>query len=348
MNTGDPAGRHKGLVFAGASLLWRHQEILWWMFAVNVVLGGLGTLGAARTLNASLGHCLAGNRLVKGFDLGMLDELLRLPEANFLRSRSTAFGYAILFAVFMLFVSGGIFETFRQDRRLTTGDFFAASGAFFWRFVRLMLFSIVPFALIGSVYQNLDKLSDYLGDKAIADEVGVFLSLASIALFLLLALAVRLWFDVAKVRAVALNERGMWGNLWSAHGIIWKNLGNLYWMYFRISLVAAIALLIGFCIWTKLPPTAIPLTFILLEFIILSQLGARLWQTASATVWYKAYAEPVPVERLDYTTPQPEEVIVVTETTVVAETDSPPIREPETPPKEVSEPGEGAKLRDDL
>jgi hypothetical protein len=37
----------------------------------------------------------------------------------------------------MILVTGGILETYRQDRRLNTGDFFAASGAFFWRFVRL-------------------------------------------------------------------------------------------------------------------------------------------------------------------------------------------------------------------
>src|ERR1039457_1145092 len=120
MKPGDIASQ-KGVVPAGASLLWRRQEILWWVFAVNVVLGGLGTLGAARTLNAALGYSLAGNQLVKGFDLGMFYELLRLPAANFLRSGSTAYGYAILFAGFMLFVSGGILEAYRQDRRLKIG-----------------------------------------------------------------------------------------------------------------------------------------------------------------------------------------------------------------------------------
>ena len=105
MKSGDIAGHRKGLLSAGASLLWRRQEILWWVFAVNLAVGGLGTLGAARTLNAALGYSLAGNQLVKGFDLGMFYELLRLPGANFLHSGSAAFACAFLFAVFMLFVS---------------------------------------------------------------------------------------------------------------------------------------------------------------------------------------------------------------------------------------------------
>ncbi len=334
MKTYDAAGRREGLVSAGARLLWRRQEILWWVFVVNVVLGGLGTLGAARTLNASLGYSLAGNRLVKGFDLGMFYELLRLPEANFLHTRSTAYGYAILFAVFMLFVSGGILETFRQDGRLNTGDFLAASGAFFWRFVRLMLLSIVPFVFVGSLYQSLDQLSDYLGDKAIADQVGIFLWWASIAICLLLALAVRLWFDVAQVRAVARNERGMWRNLWQACRVTSENLGSLFWMYFRITLFAWVSLAVGLAIWAKLPPTATPVTFVLLELILLVHLVTRFWQLASTTTWYQRHAAVVPVESVPYATPQREELIAIAETPVVPEPDLPPLNEPGPPPAE--------------
>ena len=260
------ADNERGLVSAGFSLLWRRQEVLWWVFAVNFICGALGTVPAALTMNRALHHSLAGERLTKGFDLGMsleLVERIRLAFGSRTGSylslmRSTTGSYAFLFLLFMLFVSGGILETYRQDSKLTAGDFFAASGAFFWRFVRLMLLSIIPFVVAGAIYQGLDKLSDYLGDKAIADQVGIFSGWAGLVVFLLLALAVRLWFDLAQVRAVAQNERGMWRNLWESYGVTRRNLGTLFWMYFRISLVAVIALLIAFLIWTKLPPTATP------------------------------------------------------------------------------------------
>jgi hypothetical protein len=308
MKVGDIAGQRKGLLSAGASLLWRRQEILWWVFAVNVVLGALGMLGAARTLNAALGYSLAGNQLVKGFDLGMFYELLRLPDADFLPSRFTAYACACLFAVFVLFVSGGILEVFRQDRRLNTGDFFAASGAFFWRFVRLALFMLVPFALLRFAYRDVRSWSEYLGDKAVADQVGFLILAAGIIVLGLLAVIVRVWFDIAKVRTVAENESGMWRTVWAAFDMTLHHLGTLLWIYLRISLVAAIPLLIGLLIWTKLPPAAIPATFILLEFVIVSQLAARLWQLASATAWYKQYAEAVPVDAVDPTAPQQQEV----------------------------------------
>jgi len=341
------ADNKKGLVTAGSSLLWRQQAILWWVFAVNFVCGALGTAPAALQLNRALHHTLAGQALTKGFDLGMFFEIVRLPNVSLMRSTTSSYIFAFLFFLFMLFVSGGILETYRQDRRLTTGDFFAASGAFFWRFVRLMLFSLLPFIFLWSMYAQVNRLSDYVGDRAVADQVGFCIQFAGTVLLALLALLVRLWFDLAKVRAVAQNERSMWHNMWRSSGMTWRHLGTLFWMYFRISLAAWIALLIGLLIWTKLPPTAIPATFILLEFIILSQLAARLWQLASATAWYKRYAEVVPADSVAYTTPEPEGVIEVVETPAIPEPNLSPLPEPEGPPTGART-GKDAALTDDL
>jgi hypothetical protein len=321
------ADNEKGWFTAGFELLWRRQEVLWWMFAVNFVCGALGTVPAALTLHRALHHSLAGEPLTKRFDLGMFFELVRLPSVNLIRPATTSYIFVFLFFLFMLFVSGGILETYHLDRRLTTGEFFAASGGFFWRFVRLMLLSLVPFAAVSMVYQGLSKLSDYVGDRAIADQVGIFLGWAAIIVFLLLALGVRLWFDVAQVRAVARNEGGMWRNLWSAYRITWRNLGSLFWMYFRVSLVAWVTLAVGLVIWAHLPPTATPVTFLLLELILAAQLGARLWQLASATIWYQRHAGAVRAESVDYTIPIPEEI-----TTPVPSPESIPDPSPELPP----------------
>jgi len=302
------ADDNQGLVASGASLVWRRRSILWWVFAVNIVLGALGTLPAARQLNRALKHSLAGEQLLKGFDLGMFYELLRVPEVNLLRFTTSSYVFAALFAGFMLFVSGGILEVYRQDRRLDTGEFFAASGAFFWRFVRLALFSLVPFAFLGNAYLSVEKASDYLGDKAVADQVGFVIWLVGAIILVLLTLFVRLWFDLAKVHAVASDERRMLRSAWRGLDVTRRQMRALLWMYLRISLVAWITLLVAILIWTKLPPTAILATFVLLELVMLVQLGARLWQMASATVWYKRHAEGAPADSVDFTTPQPQEL----------------------------------------
>jgi hypothetical protein len=287
------AEEQKGMVAAGFSLLWRRQSVLWWVFVVNLVCGVLGALPAAVPLAHALSQSLAAQKLSHGFDLAIFEELVRLPDMGIWRYTTGAWVSAFLFVLFMLFVTGGILETYRQDRRLATGDFFAASGAFFWRLVRLLLLSIIPFVIVGFIHKGLSKLADHIGDRAIADQVGIFLGWAAMIIFLLLALWVRLWFDIAQVRAVAQNERRMWRNLWKSWSITWHDVGRLFGMYFVIALLAWIALAVGIVIWSRLPPTATPLTFLLLELIMFAQLTTRLWQLASAMTWYRHHAESV-------------------------------------------------------
>ncbi|HZP22907.1 MAG TPA: hypothetical protein VFB04_05635 [Terriglobales bacterium] len=277
----------------GFALLWRRQGIFWWIFAVNLICAALGTLPGFLRLHNALGQTLASQPLTNRFDLGVFVELIRLPEVDLMRFTTSSYMFALVFFVFMVFVTGGVLETYRDDRRLTTGEFFAASGAYFWRIVRLLLLSIVPFVIVTMIYQALQKFSDHAGDRAIADQVGIFLGLASLIVFLLLALFVRLWFDIAQVRAVGLNQRGMWRNTWRAWSISWHRFGRLYGMYFAIALLAWIATAIGLVIWAELPATATGAMFILFELIMLAQIAGRLWQLAGASIWYRQYAEVI-------------------------------------------------------
>jgi hypothetical protein len=283
------ADERKGVVAAGFSLLWRRQGVLWWMFIVSLVLGGLGALPATINIGHALNHSLAGQQLTTRFDLGMYNELLRVPEVDISRYDPAVGVSVFVFFLFMLFAMGGILESYRQDRRLTTGEFFAASGAFFWPFVRLLLLSIIPFVIVGMIYQGLSKLADYIGDRAIADQVGIFSSIGAVIIFMLLALWVRLWFDLAQVRAVVQNERGMWRNLWKSLGITWR--AGLYWRYVFIALIAWIVIAIALVLWAHVPSAATPMIFLSLELMIFAQLATRLWQLASAMTWYQRYAE---------------------------------------------------------
>src|ERR1019366_8415237 len=242
----------------------------------------------------------------------------------------------ILFLLFMLFVTGGILTVYREDRKLKTGEFFGASGAFFWRFVRLVLFSLIPFVVLGLAFWGVNKLSDYIGDRTVSAQTGFYIFIAGAIVVTLLALFVRLWFDIAQVRAVVQDEHKMWPNLWKALGISWRNVATLFRVYLCISGVAWVTLAVGLFLWAKLPPTATPVTFLLLEFIILMQLLTRLWQRASSVTWYQRHAAMFPTDAVDYTTPAPVELVeplpdFAEQTPIAGPEAAPPRGEPEDP-----------------
>jgi hypothetical protein len=171
------------------------------------------------------------------------------------------------------------------------------------------VFSVIPFGVLAFGFWGVKKLSDYVGDRSVSAQTGFYLFLAGALVITVLLLFVRLWFDVAQVRAVVQDEHVMWRNLWKALGISRHHVVTLFRVYLCIPGVAWVSLALGLYLWAKLPPTTTPLTFLLLEFIVLMQLLTRLWQRASAVTWYKRHAPMFPADAADHTTPAPIELV---------------------------------------
>ena len=329
------AEKNNGVFVAGAALVWRRQRILWWVFVVNLVLGLLGASGARAQLDRVFQHSLAGHGFRNGFDMGLFLDLITDPQVALMRSAGSSVVFAALFLLFMLFVGGGILQAYRDDRRLTMEEFFGASGAFFWRFVRLLLASLIPLVILGILLSGIAKVSGRIGDQAVSDMTGFYAEVVGLLIVALFGLFIRLWFDIAQVRAVVQNERGMWRNAWKTFGITLRNLGGLYPAYFAIGVVALLVIVAGLAVWAHLPAAATPVTFLVLELIMLAQLASRLWQRACAMTWYKRHAELVPAVAVAYTTPHPAEILETAPLPAEPEASAQP--EP-IPPPPVAEP----------
>ena len=278
---------NKSPFVAGVGLVWRRQSILWWIFVVNFVLACMGAGTFMRQVSPVLDHSLQGQAFVHGFNPIVLSALLM--EAHGAPAAGTASACLVLvFFIFMLFVEGGLLEVYRLDRRLTKGEFFEASGRFLWRFVRLLIMLLIVLIPVGIVFSLTTRASHILDERSPSPTPGVWVRLTGLLVVLFLMQAVRLWFDMAQVRAVAEDERAMRRALGRAFKITFGNFGSLYWMYLRISIVAWLVMAVPLWIWVRLVrPEWIGVSFLLTQLILLSWLGTRLWQRASETIWYQ-------------------------------------------------------------
>jgi len=301
------------------------------VFAVNLILGGLGASGTARALGSALHHSLAGEKLSNGFDLGMLLELITQPSVRLFSHSGGMFLFAAVYFLFLLFVSPGIITVYLEDRRFSTGEFFAAAGTYFWTFVRLALWSLIPFALVNLLYQGVHSLADYVGDRAVADQTAFYILVVGCIPVLLLFVWVRLWFDLAQVRAVALDEQRTRRDVVRTLGIALRQTWQLYWSYILIGILTWVVTGVALLIWTTVPARAVPVTFLLLEMVMLAHIFGRLWQKACATTWYMLNPEPVsPVPGpLDF---EPSEIYERPATLHIPDVDPPLTPEVESPP----------------
>ncbi len=298
----------RGLLTEGFQRVWRYQRVLWFIFFINLALGHFSAGPIVHKLDG-VTHSLYSQRLVTMFDYGAFSALASDAEVKLFEAAGSPAAWSIVFFVIVLFLTGGILEAYRSGRKLTTREFFEACGSYFWRWVRLLILMLIVLVPLGVLaYVVSDQSGTLLADAA--EKTGYWFFFAGMAVIGLLAMFVRLWFDMAQVRAVVEEETGMWRNAGRAFKITTGNLGTLFWMYLRISIVGWIVFAAGLYVWAKMPPARFVWTIVFLEVVILAGFGIRLWQRASEMTWYQRrflapLTAPVPV------TPAPSPLVTI-------------------------------------
>jgi hypothetical protein len=283
----------KSFLSDGCSRVWRHQRILWWLFFVNLVLGHLSVFFLVARWSSVLDHSLAADQLYHGFNLGRYIELGMQPGIGFGTAAPGISGFAIVFFLFMLFVTGGILEAYRSPYKISTSDFFQASGAYFWRFVRLLMMFVIVLIPVAIAANAIKNWSGDLSSDAAPEKLGFWVDVAGAILIWFIVMCLRLWFDVAQVHAVSTGERAMRRALKRAFGMTFGNFGAVFPVYLVPSLVSFIAMAVILLIVTRVPSNRVGLSFVLLEIWMLLWLETRLWQRAGETAWYQRTQIPV-------------------------------------------------------
>lgn len=283
----------KSFLSDGFSRVWRHQRILWWLFVVNLVLGHLSIFAMVSRWVGVLDRSLAADQLYHGFNLGRYIELGMQPGIGFGSAAPGMAAFAIIFFLFMLFVTGGILEAYRSPYKISTADFFQASGAYFWRFVRLLIMLVIVLIPVAIAANAIKDWSGDLSSNAAPERLGFWVDVIGALVIWFIAMCLRLWFDVAQVHAVATGERAMRRALKRAFGVTFGNFGAVFPLYLVPTLVSFIGMAVMLLIWTKVPSPATGVSFVVLEVWMLLWLGTRLWQRAGETAWYQRTQIPV-------------------------------------------------------
>ena len=134
-------------------------------------------------------------------------------------------GAASAYIVLWIFFAGGIIDRYARDRPTRAHGFFATSGVFFFRFLRLAVVMWATYAvlfawlhpwLFDTVFVRMTR-NVTVERTAFFERVGLYL------VFGLLVAACNLVFDYAKVRAVVEDRHSMIGAIRSALGFIQRN-----------------------------------------------------------------------------------------------------------------------------
>jgi hypothetical protein len=141
--------------------------------------------------------------------------------------------------VLSMFLLGGVMDRLARDRAIGTHGFFAASGVYFVRFLRLgiiaaavywMLFARLHPWLFGRVFEAVTR-------DLTVERIAFMYRVLFYALFFAIVALVNLVFDYAKVRAVVEDRRSMIGALAAGARFVRRNPGAAAGLYALNTLV---------------------------------------------------------------------------------------------------------------
>ena len=288
--------KNQGLLRSGFGMVMRNKRYLFWFWLLNLTLAEFATAAFRGSAHAILDHSLYADRLVHGFDAGVLFDLLAKLDVGQMNSITMPAGYfAFLFFLFTAIFLPGVLAGYASSYRLPREDFFRACGRNLWRFIRLM---IIAGTVMGIFAGALFAANGAIVKKATesTNEVLPFESrIAGLATIFLIITTLRIWFDLAEADTVLNDQYAVRKSIASAFRHTFRSLGRLLSSYVLSTLVAAIFLLGGLWIWMKfVAPESIIGAFAIVQITLFLALIPRFWQRGIAvSYWQQRMLIPV-------------------------------------------------------
>jgi hypothetical protein len=279
----------------GARLLARRKAVIAWVYLGFLGFGIATWSGAMTALGPDANASLYSQRLAGGFDVAALAELLSRQDIKIAPLAVRSIASMIGLGIVLWFCAAGIMGEFLSPQKLGAERFFQTCGAFWSRFVRLVLLSwLILFPVLGILGAIRTALVD-AADKSWHVRLPFAVFLTASVIMQLILLALRGWFDTAELDMVHNNRPTARRALGEARRLTRGHRLQILWIYLVPAILMWVVVLLWATLWFKAPAAAVGLAFVLAQLIILTMVAGRMWERAAQSCWFLEHA-PVVVE----------------------------------------------------
>ncbi|WP_321477444.1 hypothetical protein [uncultured Paludibaculum sp.] len=229
---------------AGRVSLRKRMMVAYWFF--HTLMAAFVAFPLMGVAISNLSHSRYGNELLRGFDVSWLVEIIFYTQGN----QAPAILPGVLLAVFLLFLgstflAGGAVRMLVHDGPdYSPRMFYEGCGRYFWRFLRLALYSLFFYGIALILRRMLQKLAERVWGDGMEDHQLIIAGWVVSGVLLLLMALVNTAMDYAKVRLVVDNSRKSLRAAFGSMRLVLTHPGKTMgvWLVLTIFLAAFVAL----------------------------------------------------------------------------------------------------------
>lgn len=318
-------GKKTSVLGDGLGMVMRNKRYILWFWLLDLTLAEFGTSAFRQSAHAIMDHSSYAERLVHGFDLGVMIELFARPDFGSMQAaQMPAIYFGLVFFLATALFLPGVFQGYASTYRLPRADFFRACGRNLWRFIRLLLISGIIMGVVAGILFGINGAIDKKAVESTNELLPFTLQMIGLAVIFLVMSVLRIWFDLTEANMV-LDDKGVWRSLGASFRHTFSSLGRLLGSYVLTTVVAAALLVGGILLWAKaVRPESIVGAFVVSQITLLLLLIPRFWQRGVAVSYWQRHmlipvvpivpivpVEPVPAPVQASVAPEPEPTTVL-------------------------------------
>ncbi len=284
----------------GSRSVFHNMKIVILMWVINAASALVLTVPIYNLLAINLSHSVISDKLMENFDYMWFLQFRHLYQIQLDQIPLSIYSMVAIYILLQTFFLGGLVSIFNTPEKNHIVDFFFGGVRFFFRFLKVLLISILFYALAIKIYDWLGLLitSGYQDSENVWMDF-ILKGLRYILLIFMIGV-VTLLSDYSKISLAVNDKTKFFKEFYNAILFIRDHFSKVFTVFLIVAVIGALGVLVYNIIGKFIPRTPsyfLILSFVLQQMLIIFRLLIRMLFCSTEVILYKDLsAEEVLVE----------------------------------------------------
>jgi hypothetical protein len=273
----------------GIKLLFKNYKFFWLFWGTNILFGVILSLPIYYILEDNLIHSSYSQKLSFGFDYVWYLQFMELYKTTIGEIPYMIYGTVGIYILIQVFFIGGLISVFNIPKKNHYVDFFYGGVRYWFRFTKVMLISLIFYAIAFLINDYLGLLVKLLFSDS-ARLTDFILRGSRYILLIFLIGIVSIISDYTKVALAIKDNEKVWMEIINIIKFLTKNFYQVFTIFFIVACFGAAGAIVYNFTDSFLPKTTYAyfgLAFILQQLLIIFRLLVKMLFVSTEVTIYK-------------------------------------------------------------